>query len=288
MKRITSALLIAILLISCLSLCALAAEETTAQTEDTATTEETTATPEVQQKPLHIVFNSEVVGKKSIIQSTNHMGKGSGTISKDGEWPGIKINIKNPEDPNIGLSYTNFISKMGFEPQNIEDSPFIVLKVLADEIAFDDFEIYYCAGDVTAPTEECKTASDYVYDGGNGDLYFVFDLTDDAQGRMNMFRIDITGAEEGALMYLTDMLFFATEDEALEWCGYYNQPEETTTEAKTEAPTQTEEVTTEAKTEAKTEADTVAKKEGCSNVIGFGVIAMLMLAVCPVCLKKKN
>ena len=296
MKRITSTLLITLLLLSCLSLYAFAAEETTAQSDETTaetteeTAEETTEAETVQQQPLHIFFNGDVIGKKSIIQSAHDMNKGGGTISKTGEWQGIKIDIKSPEDPHIGLNYANYISKMGFDPQNIEDSPFIVLKVLADEIAFDDFEIYYCTGDVTAPTEECKTASDFVHDADNGELYLVFDLTGDAEGEMHLFRVDITGAEEGALMYLTEMVFFATEDEALEWCGYYSQDEATTeaaTEAETETETETEQATTKAPAQT-TEADTVAKKEGCSGVIGLGAVAMLMLAVGTVCLKKKD
>ena len=151
MKRIFSTLLTALLLLSCLSIYAVAAEETTAADTET-----------VEQKPLHVIFNGDVIGKKSIIQSANHMNKGSGSVSKTNEWQGIKIDIKNPEDPHIALNYKNYLSKMGFEPQNIEDSPFVVLKVLADEILFDDFELYYCAGDVVNFGEEHKTASDFV------------------------------------------------------------------------------------------------------------------------------
>ena len=102
---------------------------------------------------------------------------------------------------------------------------------MADEIAFDDFELYYCAGNVLSYAEEYRTGSDYAIDAGNGELYFVYDLTGDAEGAYSMFRVDIHNPEVGALMYLTDVVFFANEEAALEWCGYYNQP---TTEATTE------------------------------------------------------
>ena len=274
MKHIVSALLIAALLISCLSICIFAEEETT---------EEASA-----QEPTHIVFNAELTGKKNIILSTHDLAKGSGSVSKTGAWQGIKIEIENSEDPHIGLDIAKFINRFSFEPLTVEATPFIVLKVLADEIAFDDFEIYYCAGSVTDPVEECRTSSDYAYDAGNGELYFIYDLTGDAEGAYNVFRVDIHNPEVGALMYLTDILFFATEEEALNWCGYYNQPTtEATTEEVTEAPTDTEEETTKAPatTEAKTEK--AEEKSGCGSIVSVGaVVAIIALGV--VCIKKKN
>ena len=273
MKHTLSLLLCAALLICCLSVCAFAEEETTEA--------------ESAQQPTHIVFNAEMTGRNSIVLNTNHMVKGSGTVSKSGEWQGLKIEIDNSEDPHIGMDIAKFAKRFEFEPLSADSTPFIVVKVLADEIAFDDFEIYYCAGSVLSFTEDCKTASDFAYDAGNGELFFVFDLTGDAEGAYNTFRVDITGAEEGALMYMTDMVFFATEDEALEWCGYYDQP---TTEATTEAPTteaETEEITTEAASKAPTTPNTVEDK-GCGSVIGASLVTLALIALGAVCIKKKD
>ena len=274
MKHLLSLLLCAAMLVCCLSLCVYAEEETTAQAES------------VQQR-THIVFNTEMTGKKNLIQSPNHMAKGGGTISKSGEWQGIKIDVNNPEDPHFGLDLKKFFNKFGFEPLKADEHPFIVLKVLAEEITFDDFEIYYCAGSVASPVEDCKSASDYAYEAGNGELYFVFDLTDDAEGEYHQIRVDITGAEEGSLMYLTELVFFASEDEALSWCGYYDEPAtEATEETTTAAPE------TEAETEDATEADTkkpAAKPEekGCGGVIGIGAVVAI-IALGAVCIKKKD
>ena len=275
MKHIVSALLIAALLVSCLTLGIFAEEETTEAAS--------------AQEPNRIVFNSELTGKKNIIMSTHDLAKGSGSVSKSDEWQGIKIEIENSEDPHIGLDIAKFFNRFGFEPLTVEAAPFIVLKVMADEIAFDDFEIYYCAGSVTNPVEECRTASDYAYDAGNGELYFVYDLTDDAEGAYNVFRVDIHNPEVGALMYLTDIVFFANEEAALEWCGYYNQPTtEETTEEVTEEVTETEEETTKAPatTEAKTEK--AEEKSGCGSVIGAGFVTLSLLALGVACTKKKD
>lgn len=275
MKHIVSALLIAALLVSCLTLGIFAEEETTEAAS--------------AQEPNRIVFNSELTGKKNIIMSTHDLAKGSGSVSKSDEWQGIKIEIENSEDPHIGLDIAKFFNRFGFEPLTVEAAPFIVLKVMADEIAFDDFEIYYCAGSVTNPVEECRTPSDYAYDAGNGELYFVYDLTDDAEGAYNVFRVDIHNPEVGALMYLTDIVFFANEEAALEWCGYYNQPTtEETTEEVTEEVTETEEETTKAPatTEAKTEK--AEEKSGCGSVIGAGFVTLSLLALGVACTKKKD
>ena len=275
MKHIVSALLIAALLVSCLTLSIFAEEETT---------EEASA-----QEPNRIVFNAELTGKKNIIMSTHDLAKGSGGVSKSGEWQGIKIEIENSEDPHIGLDITKFFNRFSFEPLTVEAAPFIVLKVMADEIAFDDFELYYCAGNVLSYAEEYRTGSDYAIDAGNGELYFVYDLTGDAEGAYSMFRVDIHNPEVGALMYLTDIVFFANEEAALEWCGYYNQPTtEATTEEVTEEVTETEEENTKAPatTEAKTEK--VEEKGGCGSVIGAGFVTLSLLALGVACTKKKD
>lgn len=281
MKHLLSLLLCAAMLACFASLCVYAAEETTAAADQETTTE----APASAQTPTHIVFNAELTGKKSLAQSSNQMGKGSGTVSKSGEWNGLKMLISGSEDPHIGIDLAKFFNRFEFEPTTVEATPFIVLKLYAEEILFDDFEIYYCAGDVSAPVEECKTASDYVYDAGNGDLYMVYDLSGDASGAYHMIRIDPIGAEVDALMFLTDIVFFATEDEALDWCGYYDQPttEEPTTEEKTT------ETPTEEASETASQAPSVSKPEekGCGSIVSIGaVVALISLGA--VCIKKKD
>ncbi len=280
MRNILSAILIAALLISCLSICVFAEEETTE-----AETEAASA-----QAPNHIVFNSEITGKKNIILNANHMVKGTGSVSKSNEWKGIKMEIDNAEDPHIGLDISKFFKRFEFESLTVEAAPFVVIKVLAEEILFDDFEIYYCAGDVLNFSEDYKTSSDFVHDNGNGELFFVYDLTDDAEGQYRTFRVDITGAEEGAVMYLTDIVFFASEEEALEWCGYNEEAEETTTEQVTEEQTEaeTEQESAEETTKKPATTTKVEEEKGCGSVIGAGLVTVSLLALGVACTKKKD
>lgn len=274
MKRTLSLVLCAIMLTSCMMLGIYAAEETTE-----ATTEETAPAFD----PLHIVFNASLTGKMNVLESVNGMEKGN--ISKTGEWDGVKLEIKDAGDPHVSINYAGYIKKSGNEKQYIENNPFMVLKILTEEIAFDDFEIYYCIGDVLYYTEDARSASDYAMDMGDGTLYFIFDLTDDAEGEMRNFRIDINGAEEGAVMYMTDMIFFASEEEALDWCGY-SEDEDTTeapTEAETDAPT-----APEGSSEIVTAPPATEDDSGCSGMIGAGLATASLIVLGAVCIKKKD
>lgn len=281
MKRILIFILCALMLTYCTVLGTLAAEETTAE-ETTA--EETTA-EEVTFDPLHIVFNSSLTGKKNIVEGANGMGKGG--ISKTDAWEGYKIVISDTADPHMGINYGSYLKKTGNQPIMIENTPFVVLRVLSEDYLFDDFEIYYCAGEVMNFTEDCKTASDLPYDAGEGVLYFIFDLTDDAEGEFHNMRVDITGAEEDALMFLTDVALFATEEEALNWCGY-TEEEQDTTEATTEAPT-VEETEPEGSSEILTAPPVSTEKEdGCGSVIGASLATASLLVLGALCIKKKD
>ena len=286
MKNALSLILCMLLLASCLAIGVYAEEETTAAAEDT------TVEQEVTFSSTHIVFDVNLTGKKNPITSINGLRKGG--VSKSGEWEGYKIVVSDPADPHINLNYEMYVSKTETEMHNIETIPYIVLKVKAQEILFDDFEIYYCAGDVVTPTEDCREESVYAHEGNDGAYYFVFDLTDLASGTLHSLRIDLLGAEVDAEMYLTDIVFFATEEEALNWCGYYDEQPEESTEAKTEETTESEsEEETEEKTEATTkkpatEGETKAQEEGCGSVIGAGFAAIALITLGAVCIKKKD
>ena len=261
MKRILSLLLCAALLACCASLCVFAEEETTAEAQS-------------QQKPTHMVFNSEMMGKKNVIINFNGMAKGGGTISRSDEWQGIKIVVDDPTDPNVSLDIKKYTQRFGFEPILADAHPFVVLRVYTEDITFDDIHMYYCAGDVTVFSEEVRAPSDYAFDAGNGYLFFVYDLLGDADGAYHTLRVDLEESQEGTELYLTDLAFFENEDAALEWCDSYTSSDETTQEVtgeelpeetnddtaestpeQTTAQATTEEVTTQAATEQDTTAE---------------------------------
>lgn len=281
MKRTLSMILCVLMLASSLALYVCANEETTeAATE--ATTDEGDAA--VERTSDRLVFDTELIAKPNPLVGLNGLNKKSG-VSKKGEWEGYRIDVKNPGDPNFTINYQTYFKKYGFTPLTGEEVSFIVLKIAVPEDGFyDDFEIYHCAGAVTAPTEDAKAVSEYC-DEANGFTYFIFNLEGAWEGEISQLRIDPIGLGEGDVLYLMEIAMFKTEEEAYNWCGFEEEEE-------TEAPS-TEAATTEAQTEEETEATskkpTAAKPEekGCGSIVSIGAI-VVMIALGAVCIKKKD
>ena len=276
MKKTLSMILCVLMLASCLSLCAFAEEETTAESTEAEVVEHTND---------RIVFDGDLSVKPNCLTSSNGMNKSSG-VSKKGEWEGYKINIKSPEDPNFGFNYTSYCQKYDLTPLTGEEAAYIVLKVLVPEDGFyDDFEIFYCAGSITNPTQDAAATSEYC-DEANGYAYFIYNLDGAWSGDINMIRFDPVGLDEGDILYLMEMAMFKTEEEAIAWCGFEEEETEATTEKQTEEPT-TEQVTEEETTKAPSARPSQNDKKNCNSVIGIGAfVAIISLGI--VCLKKKG
>ena len=272
MKKLLAVLLCALILAACLSLCAYANEETTAAEE--ATTEEAAA---IERTADRVVFNADLASRPNCIV-------GMSGLSKKGEWEGVKVDIKEPEDPNFTFDYKSYCNKYDLTPMNGEDVGYIVLKVLVPEDGFyDDIEIFYGSGDITGATAGYSVTSEYCGE-GNGFVYFIYNLDGLWEGAVNMFRIDPVGMDEGELLYIMELAMFKTEDEAITWCDF---DEEETEEPTTEAPT-TEAPTTEAPTtEAGTRPPREEKDEGCGGIVSVGAV-VAMIALGAVCIKKKD
>ena len=285
MKKTVSMILCVLMLASCLALYAVASEDTTAA-DTTEATEDTTAAQEIERANDLIVFNTDLITKPNPLMGNNGLTKNSG-VSKKGEWDGFKIEIKNPEDPNFSFNYTTYCKKYDLTPLTSEDVSYVVLKVMVPEDGYyDDFELFYCAGNVTVPAQDYAATSEYC-DEGNGFVYFIYNLEGAWEGEINQFRIDPVGSDEGEILYLMEIALFKTEDDAITWCDFDEEETEETTEAKTEAPT-TEKVTEEESTRdpAATRPGKEDKKN-CNSVIGVGaIVAMLSLGI--VCFKKKD
>lgn len=283
MKKVLSLMLCVLMLASCLALCAYANEETTEATTEEATTEG--AAP-VERTNDRMLFDLDLISKPNPVGGNNGLAKNSG-VSKKGEWEGFRIEIKYPEDPNFTINYSNYFKKYDLTPLNGEEVSFIVLRfVVPEDGYYDDFEIYHCAGEVTAPTEDAKATSEYC-DEANGFTYFIFNLEGAWEGKITQLRIDPIGMDEGDVIYLMEIAMFKTEEDAYNWCAFEEEEE-------TEAPSTEEVATTEAETEEETEEGTkkpaAAKpeeKKGCGSIVSVGaVVAIIALGV--VCIKKKD
>ncbi len=278
MKKALSMILCVLLLASCLALYAFAAEDTTAA-------EDSTAAETVERTNDKIIFDADLAIKPSCFMGLNGLVKGSG-VSKTGEWEGFKIEIKNSTDPNFAFNYQTYCNKFDLTPLTGEEAPYIVLKFFVPEgYYYNDFEIYHCAGDVTAPTEEAKATSEYC-DEANGFVYFIYNLEGMWSGNISQLRIDPVGVEDGDLFYLMELAIFKSEDEAIAWCDFDEEETETETETAEET---TEEKTEEDSTKKPTASKPTDKNEkGCGSVIGTGLMALSLIALGAVCTKKKD
>ena len=285
MKKLLALVLSMLLVASCFAMMAYAEEETTAAAEETtvaAEGEETTEGEAPSYSNTLLVFNENAKEMK-ILTSPNGINK---TYYKS-EWEGARLKITKPDDPYVQITWSQYIRKADLEQLDSQSYPFVVFKLKVVGY-IDDIELFYCAGEISGPTGGYSSTTDFpgMYDGSVE--YIIYDLTGDCEGNYNVFRFDPMGADEDTEIYVYEMAFFATEDEAIKYAGL---------DQVTEAPT-TEPAETEPATEKKTEAPTTeavsrpergdkAEDKGCGGIVSVGaVVAMIALGV--VCIKKKD
>ena len=210
-------------------------------------------------------------------------------------WDGIRLAITDNSDPYLNFDWLSYIYKARLENVDSQAYPYVAFKLKVDGYV-EDFELFYCTGDVYKATAEYSTTTYYPCDCTGEVEYIIFDLTDECEGEYNRFRLDMNMADANTTVYLYEIALFATEQEALVYVGLAEPETDATTEQETEAPAQTTEQETEAQTEATaetTEAQTQAtaepeKKGGCSSVIGTGLVTAGLAAASVICFKKKK
>ena len=284
MKKLLALVLSMLLVASCFAMISYAEEETTAAEETTVAEGEETTEEAPSYSNTKIVFDENAKAMK-ILGSQNGLNK---TFYKAEEWEGARLKVTKPDDPYVAINFNQYIKKADLEKLDSQSYPYIVFK-LKVEGYIDDIELFYCAGDVTAATGGFSTTTDFpgMYDGSVE--YIIYDLTGDCEGNYNMFRFDPMGADDDTLIFLYEMAFFATEEEAIAYAGFDQEPEiEETEPVETEAPTtekETEAPTTEAV--SRPERGDKAEDKGCGGIISVGAfVALIALGV--VCIKKKD
>ncbi|MBE6675786.1 MAG: hypothetical protein E7594_02980 [Ruminococcaceae bacterium] len=285
MKKLLALVLSMLLVASCFAMMVYAEEETTAASEETtvaAEGEETTEGEAPSYSNTLLVFNENAKDMK-ILTSPNGINK---TYYKS-EWEGARLKITKPDDPYVQITWSQYIRKADLEQLDSQSYPFVVFKLKVVGY-IDDIELFYCAGEISGPTGGYSSTTDYpgMYDGSVE--YIIYDLTGDCEGNYNVFRFDPMGADEDTEIYVYEMAFFATEDEAIKYAGLDQVTEAPTTEpAETEPATEkeTEAPTTEAV--SRPERGDKAEDKGCGGIVSVGaVVAVIALGV--VCIKKKD
>ena len=232
-------------------------------------------------------------------------------FESDDPWEGARL-MKNEEvetdyDGSVvtgcsfDIMYQSFCTRAGITAIEGKKVQYIAIKLMAKG-AFEDFTLKVVGYDSATQSEpEFSTSSEY---GGidpelDGQTqYLIYDVEgifDDASYITKM-QCDVTGMDEETEIYVYEICFFETYNDARAYAGLEPVDEETTAEDKDEETTVAEdEETTEKKeevtTEKKEESTTAAPKDddkGCASVVGFGAAAVLVAAAAAVVLKKKD
>ena len=204
---------------------------------------------------------------------------------------------------SFDILYSQFCTRAGMTPVTGKECQYIVMKMVVNGV-FEDFNMNTIGWDAETPDTDIEFSTGSLYGGIDFDKegevqYLIFDVEgifDDCEQIVKM-SVDISGMEEDTEIYLQEIAFFATEEEAYTHAGeevptepakVETEPKVEDTEPKTEdTEPKTEDTQPKVETDDKTE-ETDAPSEGCSSVVGFGAVAVLVAAAAAVVLKKKD
>jgi hypothetical protein len=233
------------------------------------------------------------------------------------EWEGARFKVvdptldspadeRHPGDvgyPNINVNYEKFTRMNDLVGLTGEDVGWVVLR-MSVKGNLTDLHLWEFSGeshslqDNTYSTgswfEEVKKTEDV--------QYLIYDLDGAWTEKINGFLLSPEGHDENTEIFLYDMVFFKTAEEAFAYAGeeYVVETEPAETEPAATEPAETTadttvDTTAGADTTAGTTADTTAgddttatEDKGCASVVGFGAAAILAAAAAAVVLKKKD
>ncbi len=227
------------------------------------------------------------------------------------EWEGARFQIVDPDAddvvdtrhpgdtgfPNIDINYEKFTRMNSLEVLTGEDVGWVVLRLkvkgnLTDLHMWEFSGDNHSLNDTTYNTgswfEEVKKTED--------EQFLIYDLDGAWTGAINGFLLSPEGYDDTTEIYMYDMAFFKTAEEAFAYAGeeyvVETEPEETEPEVVETEAQDTEAQGGEAQdTEAQgTEAQgtDAATDEGCASVVGFGAAAVLAAVAAAVVLKKRD
>ena len=204
--------------------------------------------------------------------------------------------------PEININYQKFARMNGLENLTGEDVNYVVLKLKVSG-PIEDINMWTCVGEIYDYYNGAYSTGS-IYGGVDPDAgseiqYLIYDVEGLFEGNLNSFLLTPGGWDETTVLDLYELAIFKTAEEAYAYAGeeYVEEtdPPKVETEAPdTDAPVEdTDAPKTEDTDAPKTEdtnktEETDAPAEGCSSVVGFGAVAVLVAAAAVVVLKKKD
>jgi len=193
-------------------------DDTTDSSSEEMTTEEQTTTNEFNDpvSSTHITFTGqESFNWKKMLTEANQCDF---EIVKDDTCGYVlKLTTKDgANDPFICFNYSNYVKKFNISPADADEYKYVVLKIKAENVTSDAFEMFYAAGAVKNYTPGLSKVS--VFDMTNSDWqYLVFDLSAaEWSGDVRLFRFDFLVAPSGGneSVYIASVDFYKTPGEA--------------------------------------------------------------------------
>lgn len=194
-------------------------EQTTEDvTTQEQTTEEQTAANEFNDplSPTSITFTGqESFNWKKMLTNANQC---SYEIVKDEQCSYVlKLTTDDgANDPFIMLDYKSYMKKFLMSPASADEYKYVVIKIKAENVTSDGFELFYAAGKITGPVGGYSKVA--TFDQTNSDWqYVIFDLSQaNWSGKINMFRFDFLTAPSGGgeTVYIASIDLYKTAEEA--------------------------------------------------------------------------
>ena len=193
-------------------------QPSTDEQTDPPTTEEQTMANEYNnpESATHVTFTGdESFNWKRLLTSANQC---SYEIVKDEQCGYVlKLTTKDKaNDPFILFEYKDYVKKFGLNAVKADEYKYVVLKIKAENVTSDAFELFYAAGKVNNPVGGMSKVA--TFDQTNTDWqYVIFDLSQaDWTGTVNMFRFDFLTAPSGGgeVVYIASIDLYKTADEA--------------------------------------------------------------------------
>ena len=193
-------------------------QDSTQESTEAPTTEEQTTINEFNDpvSPTHVTFTGqESFNWKKMLSDANQC---KFEIVKDEEC-GYVLKLttaSGASDPFICFNYYNYVRKFNMTAASADEYKYVVLKIKAENVTSDSFEMFYAAGEYKNYTAGMSKVS--VFDMTNtGWQYLVFDLSGAVwSGDIRMFRFDFLTTPSGGdeSVYIASIDFCQTPDEA--------------------------------------------------------------------------
>ena len=181
--------------------------DTTDTTEDT-TTEDTTV--EVTTDDPNAIIEVPL-GHKNIAKYVTAANQTKATVYNDGtrNYLSLLTSSDSANDPYAVFAFSQYMTALKRNPISADDYKFVIIKFKAVNCSNSTFELYYSAGNVTAPTPGCNISTSI--DNFEEDWqYIYFDLSDkNWSGKVNNFRFDylFSGQVTGEGVIISDIIF---------------------------------------------------------------------------------